>query len=214
MPDSFERKGMAFVSELTGVPKTEHDYKSSTSEGEDDEDDEDEQERLLEERRARKRQRKEQHENERSSTQRLTEVHRFFREEVTTLAQKQYHKAFQHLKAPAHPDLNIRGQDELSLLQENAAAFSAEDTLLGVLDRIPFVIRQGALGKNPEYVVSGRKSVASDASYERGWNSVMLAATMAGVDERYVCVFYICCTLGHSERDNHLRRLVSTPFLF
>ncbi|KAF9277760.1 hypothetical protein BGZ74_003262 [Mortierella antarctica] len=184
MPDSFERKGMAFVSELTGVPKTEHDYKSSTSEGEDDEDDEDEQERLLEERRARKRQRKEQHENERSSTQRLTEVHRFFREEVTTLAQKQYHKAFQHLKAPAHPDLNIRGQDELSLLQENAAAFSAEDTLLGVLDRIQFVIRQGALGKNPEYAVSGRKPVASDASYERGWNSVMLAATMAGVDER------------------------------
>ncbi|KAF9321757.1 hypothetical protein BG003_011481 [Podila horticola] len=184
MPDSFERKGMTFVSELTGVPKTEQDFEDSTSEGE-DEVNEDEQERLLDERRARKRQRKEQHENERSSTQRLTEVHRFFREEVTTLAQKQYHKAFQHLKPPVHPNLKIRGnQDELTLLQENAAAFSAEDTLLGVLDRIPFVVRQGALGESPEYVFSGRKPVASDASYERGWNSVMLAATMAGVDER------------------------------
>ncbi|KAG0024974.1 hypothetical protein BGZ81_007522 [Podila clonocystis] len=188
MPNSFERKGMAFVSELTGVPKAENDYENSTSEGEDDrddEDDEDEQDRLLEERRARKRQRREQHENERSSTLKLTAVHRFFREEVTTFAQKQYHKALQHLKPTTHPDLKIRSsQDELTLLQENAAAFSAEDTLLGVLDRIPFVIRQGALGKNPEYVVSGRKPVASDASYERGWNSVMLAATMAGVDER------------------------------
>ncbi|KAF9371070.1 hypothetical protein CPC16_003306 [Podila verticillata] len=183
MPDSFERKGMAFVSELTGVPKSEHDYEISGS----DEDDEEELERLLDERRASKRQRKEQQENERSSTQRLTEVHRFFRDEVTTFAQKQYHKAFPCKKPSPYPDLKkIRAsdQDELTLLQENAAAFSAEDTLLSVLDRIPFVIRQGALGKNPEYMAQGRKLMTADASYERGWNSVMLAATMAGVDER------------------------------
>lgn len=196
MPDSFERKGMSFVSELTGVPKSEHDYEISTSD--EDEDDEVGQERLLDERRASKRLRKEQQEDEKSSTQRLMEVHRFFRDEVTTFAQKQYHKAFQHKKLSPYPDIkNIRvgDHDELTLLQENAAAFSAEDTLLGVLDRIPFVIRQGALGKNPEYVVQGRKPVASDASYERGWNSVMLAATMAGVDERYFFLLYFYLVL-------------------
>ncbi|KAG0241144.1 hypothetical protein BGW41_006250 [Actinomortierella wolfii] len=65
--------------------------------------------------------------------------------------------------------------DELTALQEKAAVFSAEDTMRRVLQRLPYVIRQGALGYKPSFV---------SGDFERRWETVLLAANLGGVEER------------------------------
>ncbi|KAG0265104.1 hypothetical protein DFQ27_000822 [Actinomortierella ambigua] len=64
--------------------------------------------------------------------------------------------------------------DELTAMQEKAAVFSAEDTMRRVLQRLPYVIRQGALGYKPSYV---------NGDFERRWETVLLAAELGGVEE-------------------------------
>lgn len=229
-PDMFEQQGMAFVDDLTGVPKTEDDY--STTEDEDDiPEDESEsdatdealQERLLEKRREAKRRAKaqqERHDDERAASQRLEGVQRFFNEEMTAFAQRQHRKgvpyriknfdAFQRQTLPNHLNRAIRTpvgvlppgegpEDELTPIQERAATFAAEDCLRKVLNRLPYVIRQGALGKEPEYVSIGLpKPVLPSGGYERGWDTMMAAASLAGVEDRYV----IAVLFGHHEQQS------------
>ncbi|KAF9568870.1 hypothetical protein EC968_002804 [Mortierella alpina] len=215
-PNEFERQGMAFVDELTGVPKTEDDYSATEdeddileNESEHDATDEALQERLLERRREAKRRIKaqqERHDDERAASHRLERVQRFFNEEMTAFAQRQYRKgvpyrikdfdAFQRQTLPRHlnrarripvGDLPLgEGQeDELTPIQERAAIFAAEDSLRKVLKRLPYVIRQGAQGKEPEYVNIGLpKPVFLTGGYERGWDTMMAAASLAGIEDR------------------------------
>ncbi|CAO3574809.1 unnamed protein product [Mortierella alpina] len=212
----FEQQGMAFVDDLTGVPKTEDDYSTTEDEGDlsengSDYDSTDEalQERLLEKRREAKRRVKaqqERHDDERAASQRLEGVQRFFNEEITAFAQRQYRKGipyrikdldtFQRQTLPKHLNRAIRtpvgvlppgeGQeDELTPIQERAAVFAAEDSLRKILKRLPYVIRQGALGKEPEYVSIGLpKPVLTSGGYERGWDTMMATARLAGVEDR------------------------------
>ncbi|KAF9964755.1 hypothetical protein BGZ70_005980, partial [Mortierella alpina] len=212
----FEQQGMAFVNDLTGVPKTEDDYSTTEDEGdlsenesENDSTDEVLQERLLEKRREAKRRAKaqqERHDDERTASQRLEGVQRFFNEEMTAFAQRQYRRgipyrikdfdAFQRQTLPNHLNRAIRtpvgvlppgeGQeDELTPIQERAATFAAEDSLRKVLNRLPYVVRQGALGQEPEYVSIGLpKPVLTSGGYERGWDTMMATASLAGIEDR------------------------------
>ncbi|KAF9985475.1 hypothetical protein BGZ75_002965 [Mortierella antarctica] len=214
-PNEFEKQGMAFVDDLTGVPKTEDDYSTtededeiSENESEYDSTDEVLQERLLEKRREAKRRAKaqqERHDDERAASQRLEGVQQFFIEEMTAFAQRQYRKGvpyrikdfdtFQRQTLPRHLNRARRipvgvfppgeGQeDELTPIQERAATFAAEDSLRKVLNRLPYVIRQGALGKEPEYVSIGLpKPVLTNGGYERGWDTMMAAASLAGIED-------------------------------
>ncbi|KAG0052359.1 hypothetical protein BGZ83_002698 [Gryganskiella cystojenkinii] len=76
-------------------------------------------------------------------------------------------------------------QEDLTTLQERALTFAAEDRTRKILNRLPWVIRQGALGSAPEYVVKGiPKPVSSEAEFERGWDTIMTAASLAGVEDR------------------------------
>ncbi|KAF9957143.1 hypothetical protein BGZ72_002128 [Mortierella alpina] len=206
-PDFYEKQGMAFVEDLTGVPKTEDDYSTTDDEG--DSDNEAYQERLLEKRREAKRRAKaqrERHDDERAASQRLEGVQRFFNEEMTAFAQRQYRKgvpfrikdfdAFQQQTLPRYRRRAVRApvgvlppgegkEDELTPIQERAATFAAEDSLRKILNRLPYVIRQGALGKEPEYVRIGLpKPVLPSGGYERGWDTMMAAASLAGVEDR------------------------------
>ncbi|KAF8985924.1 hypothetical protein BGZ46_000534 [Entomortierella lignicola] len=202
----FEQQGMGFVEELTGVPKTEGDYSG------DDEDEaynsSDDEYALYKRRIAKKlrKQRQEQRANERDASNRLEQVHSFLKEEFVAYAHQQYRKgiphrikdlySFQKQTLPPFRRRAVRAiigdskagdeiEDELSPIQENAAAFAAEDSLRRILDRLPYAIRQGALGEVPEYVKLGvPKPVSSIADYERNWDTVMAAASIAGVEDR------------------------------
>ncbi|KAF9436750.1 hypothetical protein BGZ76_003066 [Entomortierella beljakovae] len=148
----------------------------------------------------------ERHSDERAANSRLEQVHKFFKEEIVGFAQKQYRKGsahrikdlytFQKKTLPPFRNRAARSAmssskvgdeelDELKPIQENGVAFAAEDSLRRVLDRLPYVIRQGALGEAPDYVKLGLpKPVSSAADYERGWDTIMSAACIAGVDDR------------------------------
>ncbi|KAF9361650.1 hypothetical protein BGX26_000602 [Mortierella sp. AD094] len=213
--DFFEQQGMGFVEELTGVPKTEADYSGdeSSDEVESDEEvnsaNEADKERELHERSLAKKRRKlrrERHTNESVANSRLEQVNSFLREEIVAFAQKQYRKGIPHrvkdlysFQKETLPPFRIQAArssigdskagneegDELTPIQENAAAFAAEDSLRRILDRLPYVIRQGALGEAPDYVKLGLpKPVSSVAEYERGWDTLMAAASISGVDDR------------------------------
>ncbi|KAF9115324.1 hypothetical protein BGX27_008204 [Mortierella sp. AM989] len=211
--DFFEQQGMGFVEELTGMPKTEADYSGSDeSTGESDQEvnsaNEAQEELELHRRRMakkRKKLRQERHANEKMANDRLEKVNGFLREEITAFAQKQYRKGIPHriknlyaFQKQTLPPFRIQAarssignskagdeEDELTPIQENAAAFAAEDSLRRILDRLPYVIRQGALGEAPDYVKLGLpKPVSSVAEYERGWDTLMAAASIAGVEDR------------------------------
>ncbi|KAG0319068.1 hypothetical protein BGZ99_005326 [Dissophora globulifera] len=211
-PSAFEQYGMGFVDELTGVPKEEADYSDIDEDLLDRRSDALQglseaglQERLLHRKRLNKR-RKERQANERMSNSRLEQVHHFLESEVTLFARTQYRKGsrdrvkdlykFQQetlppfrIQAARAPIGSSRAgeeqEDELTTIQEKAVAFAAEDSLRKVLDRLPYVIRQGALGEAPDYVTLGLpKPVASAADYERGWDTMMAAASIAGIDDR------------------------------
>ncbi|KAG0005361.1 hypothetical protein BGZ80_009854 [Entomortierella chlamydospora] len=166
-------------------------------------------ERELHERRLAKKRRKlrqERHANERMANSRLEQVNSFLREEIVAFARKQYRKGISHRVKDLHslqketlPPFRIQAarssiggskrgdeeEDELTPIQENTAAFAAEDSLRRILDRLPYVIRQGALGEAPDYVKLGLpKPVSSVAEYERGWDTLMAAASISGVDDR------------------------------
>ncbi|KAG0252938.1 hypothetical protein BG011_006639 [Mortierella polycephala] len=209
LPNHFELQGMGFVEELTGVPKKEEDYSDSDQEeGDEEEYDSALEEELLNRRRQEKRelknQRRQRHEDEHSANERLEQVQQFMKDEITAFAQNQYRKGASHrikdlysLQRRTMPDSQIRAVrsmigssntgeeqlDELTPIQENATRFAAEDSLRSILDRLPYVIRQGALGRMPEYAELGLPKPAM-AHYERGWDTIMASATLAGVDDR------------------------------
>ncbi|KAF9187708.1 hypothetical protein BGZ51_004418 [Haplosporangium sp. Z 767] len=207
-PNYFELQGMGFVEELTGVPKREEDYSDTEQDEGDEEYDSALEEELLNRRRQEKRELKKQrcqrHEDERSANERLEQVQQFMNDEITSFAQNQYRKGASHrikdlysLQRRTMPDSQIRAArsmigssregeeqlDELTPIQENATRFAAEDSLRSILDRLPYVIRQGALGRMPEYAELGLPKPAM-AHYERGWDTIMAAASLAGVDDR------------------------------
>ncbi|KAF8937342.1 hypothetical protein BGZ58_002887 [Dissophora ornata] len=210
-PDAFEQQGMGFVDELTGVPKEEDDYSDSDtdinrdSSGDGDSADEARQEFLLKQRRLAK-QRRARHANERLANDRLEQVHSLLNSEFVAFAHRQYRKGtkerIQDLDAfqrETLPPFRIRAarasigrskggdeqEDEMTPIQEKAVSFAAEDSLRKILDRLPYVIRQGALGELPDYVRLGLpKPVTSVADYERNWDTIMTAASIGGVEDR------------------------------
>ncbi|KAG0369991.1 hypothetical protein BC939DRAFT_447359 [Gamsiella multidivaricata] len=178
--DNFERQGLNFVDDLSGVPKTAKDYSntdsSTDSVGSDIEaplrEEELKQRKLAKQQRKRRR-----HSNERMANERLQRVHGALRDEVTAFARRMHKEARTQAGA-------IR-VDGLNSIQERAVVFSAEDSLRRTLDRLPYVVRQGAMGEAPDYAQIGYpKPVASEASNERGWDTVMAAASISGIDDR------------------------------
>ncbi|KAI1320273.1 hypothetical protein EDD11_001488 [Mortierella claussenii] len=210
--DFFEKQGLGFVEELTGVPKTDADYSSDTQDDEEPEDDayssseEAMHEQSLRDRKLAKQKRQERHQNEWNANSRLEAIHGFLKGEFTAFAQHQYRKGiplrtkdFFTLQKETLPAFRARAarstigestagdeqEDELTPIQLNAARFGAEDALRQILDRLPYVIRQGALGKAPDYVSLGLpKPASSEAEYERGWDTIMTAASISGIDDR------------------------------
>ncbi|KAG0205306.1 hypothetical protein BGX28_003060 [Mortierella sp. GBA30] len=180
------------------------------NDGEQDDDAEEaKQERLLELRREAKRRAKDQrerHEDERAASQRLEEVQEFFSEQMASFAQQQFRKGVPYrihdlytFQQQTLPQYRIRAtrapigmskagdeqEDELTPIQEKASIFEAEDTLRTILYRLPYVIRQGALGEEPEYVRLGLpKPVSEKGGYERTWDTTMAAASLCGIDDR------------------------------
>ncbi|KAF9577715.1 hypothetical protein BGW38_006895, partial [Lunasporangiospora selenospora] len=149
-------------------------------------------------RRVRKAVKHARHNDERKAQHRLGEVYGFFKEEVKTFAHSQYRKGAQSRteqpssgsalndsqKITGGEQIEDHDRDELTVLQENASMFAAEDTLQRVLGRLPYVIRQGAMGGMPEYVRLGLpKPMSVQSDYERGWQTMMTAASLSGVDD-------------------------------
>lgn len=157
---------------------------------------------------ARKKLKQKRHADERSANARLLQVQRVFNEEMTLFGQNQYRQGikkrmdkatrikYRHHLIPDYRDTAqpkessaaVTGEefeDELTTIQERALTFAAEDRTRKILDRLPYVIRQGALGDMPHYVKNGLpKPVATEAEFERGWDTIMAAAAMAGVEDR------------------------------
>ncbi|KAF9905824.1 hypothetical protein BX616_000911, partial [Lobosporangium transversale] len=149
---------------------------------------------------------KERIDNERNANNRLQEIYHLLKNEFSAFAQRQYRKGMQHrvkdfysfqkdtlppFRAQAAQSTigeSLAGDEQddiLTPIQENAAKFAAEDALKRILDRLPYVLRQGALGNVPDYVRLGLpKPVSSVADYERGWDTVMAAASISGIEDR------------------------------
>ncbi|KAG0246661.1 hypothetical protein B0O80DRAFT_434231 [Mortierella sp. GBAus27b] len=208
----FDEKGMEFVDQLTGVSKKEHDYSGTDDDnGQDENEDEDSadeayHERLMKQRRMSRKAKRLRHANERMANRRLEQVHGFLEGEFVTFARKQYQEgaktrlkdlhSFQEQTLPPFrnraarasvgtSDAGYEQEDALTPIQEKAVVFAAEDALKGILDRLPYVIRQGALGRAPEYVNRGLpKPVSTVADYERHWDTMMAAASLSGIDDR------------------------------
>jgi len=163
--------------------------------------------RQREARAARKKRKHERHADERAANTRLLQVQKFFNEEMTSFGQRQYRKGKEHRMddkvrdilrekiLPLYRDTAMSTKalnpdddpdDEMTAIQERALAFAAENRTRKILDKLPWVIRQGALGAVPPYVANGvPKPVTTEAEYERGWDTIMAAASMAGVEDRY-----------------------------
>jgi len=202
---------MEFVEELTGVPKTDADYSEIDNSSSSSSENEAYQEELLRQRRMAKRKAKEsRHANEKVSNDRLKQVHGFLEREFLSFARRQYKEGTKHRIKDLHTfqektlppfrnqaarssigmsDAGHEQEDVLTPIQEKAGVFAAEDALRKVLDRLPYVIRQGALGRAPIYATKGTaKPVNTIASYERRWDTIMTAASLGGIDDRYVIV--------------------------
>lgn len=159
------------------------------------------------------RDRAERHEDERYANARLEAVQALFEGEVARFAQAQYKRGIpervqdldrlqtltlseschQAVRTPIGADLSGFGQeDDLTRLQQRAIAFSAEDAVRKTLDRMTYVVRQGSLLRMPDFPSSNQRSL-SKIKYERGWDTVMTSAALAGVDDRFV----LCCYEGY-----------------
>ncbi|KAG9061257.1 hypothetical protein KI688_007595 [Linnemannia hyalina] len=143
------------------------------------------------------------HEDERFANARLEAVQALFDGEIARFAQVQYRKGVQErvhdleqfqkstlsesyhqaVRAPIGSELSgFDQEDDLTRLQQRAIAFSAEDAVRKSLDRMAYVVRQGSLLRMPakpriEKAVFRNK-------YERGWDTVMTSAALAGIDDR------------------------------
>ncbi|KAG0336162.1 hypothetical protein BG004_008176 [Podila humilis] len=197
-----EQKGISFLAELSGVAKTDRDYSDIGME-----------ESNVSLRKYQERAQQQQY--EKNTNERLMKTHRFFEEEMSAFAQAQYTKELSEHRASENSRMSRSSSpcpmtdtvaSELSPVQENAAVFSAEDTLMSVLGRMPYVLRQGAMGRNPDYVTQGHaRPMPTVAAYERGWDSVMLAASMAGVDNNILkkVSYRMNTLLRHSNNKYH-----------
>ncbi|KAG0371913.1 hypothetical protein BGX24_001004, partial [Mortierella sp. AD032] len=160
------------------------------------------------------RDRHQRHEDERFANARLEAVQNFFNGEMAHFAQMQYQKGISERiqdldkfqKLTALPEDSRRGrqaavsvpvrapigsgragfdqEDDLTRIQQRAVAFSAEDALRKTLDRMVYVVRQGSLLRMPDYMAKVDKGMKLKAHYERGWDTVMTSAAMAGIDDR------------------------------
>ncbi|KAF9925972.1 hypothetical protein BGZ65_007489 [Modicella reniformis] len=146
------------------------------------------------------------HTNERMANRRLEKVHHFLKSEITAFARRQYREGTKRRVKDLHDfqeqtqspfynraarssigssDAGHEQKDELTAIQEKAAVFASEDALRRILERLPFVIRQGALGKIPKYVSKGTpKPVNFFTDYERRWDTIMTAAKLSGIEDR------------------------------
>ncbi|KAF8946325.1 hypothetical protein BGZ47_000804 [Haplosporangium gracile] len=158
---------------------------------------------ILEREKLAPRDRGERHQDERLANTRLEAVQALFDGEVARFAQIQYQKGIperiqdldlfqestlsgpchQAVRTPIGSELSGFDQlDDLTRLQQRAIAFSAEDALRKTLDRMTYVVRQGSLLRMPVYPV-GRDALLKN-KYERGWDTVMTSAALAGIDDR------------------------------
>ncbi|KAF9144400.1 hypothetical protein BG015_000127 [Linnemannia schmuckeri] len=147
--------------------------------------------------------RSERHQDERLANARLEAIQALFDGEVARFAQIQYQKGIperiqdldqfqestfsrpchQAVRTPIGSELSGFDQlDDLTRLQQRAIAFSAEDAVRKTLDRMTYVVRQGSLLRMPVYPV-GRDALLRN-KYERGWDTVMTSAALAGIDDR------------------------------
>ncbi|KAF9906554.1 hypothetical protein EC991_000496 [Linnemannia zychae] len=163
---------------------------------------------LLERQESMPRSRHERHEDERFANARLEAVQGFFNGEMARFAQMQYQKGIPErvqdldkflqsmtlpedrrptavpVRAPIGSDLaGFDQEDKMTRIQQRAIAFSAEDALRKTLDRMVYVVRQGSLLRMPEYYNVATKA-SNRRNYERGWDTVMTSAAMAGIDDR------------------------------
>ncbi|KAG0202518.1 hypothetical protein BGX33_009677 [Mortierella sp. NVP41] len=163
---------------------------------------------LVDRQEAPRRTRHERHEDERFANTRLEAIHKLFSGEIARFAQTQYRKGIpnrvkdldqfqkstlpefrrQAARAPIGSTLpGFDQEDDLTPIQQRAIAFSAEDALRKTLDRMAYVVRQGSALRMPgrpalkPFVPLGVKHLSN---YERGWDTVMTSATMAGIDDR------------------------------
>lgn len=151
------------------------------------------------------RDRSERHEDERFANTRLEAVQALFEGEVARFAQFQYRKGIleriqdleqfqkstlpeschQAVRAPIGSELpGFDQEDDLTRLQQRAIAFSAEDAVRKTLDRMTYVVRQGSLLRMP--VKPRLYEAVIRNKYERGWDTVMTSAALAGIDDRLV----------------------------
>lgn len=151
------------------------------------------------------RDRGERHEDERFANARLEAVQALFDGEIARFAQVQYRKGIseriqdleqfqksilpeschQAVRAPIGSELSgFDQEDDLTRLQQRAIAFSAEDAMRKTLDRMIYVVRQGSLLRMPAKPRVER--VMFRNKYERGWDTVMTSAALAGIDDRFV----------------------------
>lgn len=145
----------------------------------------------------------ERHEDERFANTRLEAVQALFEGEVARFAQFQYRKGIleriqdleqfqkstlpeschQAVRAPIGSELpGFDQEDDLTRLQQRAIAFSAEDAVRKTLDRMTYVVRQGSLLRMP--VKPRLYEAVIRNKYERGWDTVMTSAALAGIDDR------------------------------
>lgn len=163
------------------------------------------------------RDRGERHEDERFANARLEAVQALFDGEVTRFAQVQYRNGIseriqdleqlqksilpeschQAVRAPIGAELpGFDQEDNLTRLQQRAIGFSAEDAVRKTLDRLTYVVRQGSLLRMPANPNAAGASFKN--KYERGWDTVMASAALAGIDDRFVpCLFgrYLFCVV-------------------
>ncbi|KAF9130214.1 hypothetical protein BGX30_013613 [Mortierella sp. GBA39] len=149
------------------------------------------------------RNRSKRHEDERFANARLEAVQALFDGEIARFAQVQYRKGIQErvqdleqfqkstlseshhqaVRAPIGSRLSgFDQEDDLTRLQQRAIAFSAEDAVRKSLDRMAYVVRQGSLLRMPAKA-KVEKAVFRN-KYERGWDTVMTSAALAGIDDR------------------------------
>ncbi|KAF9925212.1 hypothetical protein FBU30_004970 [Linnemannia zychae] len=124
------------------------------------------------------------HEDERFANSRLERIQEYFDGEIARFAQIQFQEG---IRAQTHDSegthfYTVDQNDDLTKIQQRAVSFSAEDTLRKTLDRMAYVVRQGSLLRMPNHTIDKAKGIG----YERGWDTIMTSATLAGVDDRFV----------------------------
>ncbi|KAG0306677.1 hypothetical protein BGZ97_000657 [Linnemannia gamsii] len=196
--DDFEEYGLGFVEELTGVPKNEEDYSDTDTEGDGAGSNEDvhvSSSQEIDEQEDGGDQSAEETAMERKLRRNRTRYAERYRkgipERIQDLDQVQKltlsKSCPQAVRTPIGSDLSgFDQEDDLTRLQQRAIAFSAEDVVRKTLDRMTYVVRQGSLLRMPDFP-SRRQTVEGGVyktKYERGWDTVMTSAALAGVDDR------------------------------